>query len=164
MIVICDLDGVIVDVVPGVKKYKLHDEEPDWEGFKLESSQFPPIKEVLELVNMLLHEADLVVFASGRPLSWKEETRNWLFKNLELTKDTTVHLWLRTREDLDTGKPASEFKLEVVRKFQAEYPDQPILILEDEPNTVELLTSEGFRVLQVCGTRYSASDAIPPSK
>lgn len=160
LVVVCDLDGVLFDCVPLVRKYLLNTPTPNWEEYYRHTHELKPIIEVVALINSLLMAGSKIIFASGRPESLRKETLKGLWKYLYFTKDDEpIQLHLRKLGDT---RPSGELKLEVCDRLRKGLRSiETILVLEDEPAASQLLTTHGYRVLQVQGTRCSETDAIP---
>lgn len=157
MKVVCDIDGCLADVVMHVEAY-LVGEPKNWKSYFACTSEFPPIKPMIMLVNALIAEGHDVAFVSGRPESNRVMTEYWLRTHLELIRDDKLLLFLRRDGD---GRTNSEIKLEVYRSFSE---GAPLLVIDDEPTTIGAAAKEGFIPLQVVGFRATKNDQIPPKE
>ena len=157
MLVICDIDGCLADIVYYYKKY-LTGHPKDWKGFYSHTLDFLPIKVVFNLVNSLIASGSEVVFVSGRPESNRDLTSQWLRTYLEPTDDSQLILYLRQRGDT---RKSSVLKLELYNKLRSSKPFRPVLVIDDELTTVELASREGFTTLQVHGFRTNTRDDVP---
>lgn len=53
---------------------------PDWESFYKDCVNDKPIMPVVELLWALKNNGDKIIYVTGRPIKYMEETRNWLIK------------------------------------------------------------------------------------
>jgi len=156
MIVICDIDGCLADVVPYVKEYLLKD-KADWKTYFTHTLDFKPMPETIELINSLLANRHKVIFVSGRPASNRQLTKEWLYRHIRFIKDDKLDLRLRKKGD---NRPTKDLKLEIIQKIHSIV--RSVLVIEDEPSVVEeLSTLRGITILQVHGYRCTAKDGIP---
>ncbi len=144
MDVVCDLDGVLVDVK---EFYHLI---PDWDEYYKHTIEMKPIREMIAVVACLTGAGNRVIFVTSRPLSDKSATVAWLARYVS----SCSPLDLLMRPNGDT-RPSAELKLEIIRQLK------PSLVIEDEPEVVEAVRAAGFTVLQVHGYRLSKNDSIP---
>ena len=156
MIVACDIDGCLADVAPYVVGY-LMGEKKDWKGYFSHTGRFPPVEGMVSLINTLLFDHK-VVFVSGRPSSNRRATRKWLKRHIHISKGSKLRLYLRKDGDRRSG---SELKLEIYRKLAL---GDTLLVIDDEPTTVEMASKEGFLSLQVMGFRATSNDHVPPEE
>ena len=154
MIVVCDIDGCIADPCELVKKYLLDGSKWDWTEYYKHTLEILPIPSTILLLRSLVKHSiwTHLYFVTGRPFSDRGATAQWL-DNQDLRNNSILY----TREAED-NRPTSILKLEKCRLLK------PDLVIEDEPEAVNLLKENGFKVLQVHGYRITEKDGTPGIK
>lgn len=147
MLVLCDIDGCVVDPCEYVRRY-LSGPVKNWKGYYKHTLEMPPIPQVVTLLNGLVWVGTQVVFHTGRNESNRRDTKQSLNACLAFS---VVDAQLLMRRDGDRSLPAI-LKLANCMQFK------PDLVIEDEPETVELLKKHRYTVLQVHGHRMHDND------
>ena len=145
MIVVCDIDGTLANVLPW-----LHLLPKNWEEYFSHTHEFQAISQNVTLIQSLLDQEHFIYFITGRPESNREQTEKWIEKNFTLHSNSV--LLMRQNDDF---RLSYKFKLEHFRQIN------PSLIIDDEPDLIEHATKNGFHALQVHGYRDGNSDGIP---
>ena len=151
MKVVCDVDGVIADPCKYVEKHLLGGKSPDWEKYYDKTLEFPCIESMVEVIKSLYDSGHGIYFVTARPELNRAPTYIWLKSKMGFTPCNLF---------MSNGEPSSlrsnrEFKLEIINKIV------PDLVIEDEPEAVDLFRSRGYIVLQVHGFRICDRDLVP---
>jgi len=151
MLVLCDIDGCVVDPCEYVRRY-LSGPVKNWKGYYKQTLSMPAIPQIIVLLNGLSQMGENIIFHTGRNESNRSDTLVWLNTQLAFAVYTSRVLMRRNGD----RTPASLLKLANCQRLH------PQLVIEDEPETVELLRKHRFVVLQVHGYRVDATqDNIP---
>lgn len=139
--IIVDIDGTIAKV--GDRLKYLQQEKKDWDSFYEHCDEDEPIKDIIELIELMqIHEYN-IVYCTGRRESVRKKTEDWLSKNVWWVREYKLLM----RKDND-WRPDTEVKPELLANAGIT-PDDVWFILEDRDSVVVKLRSLGFRVLQV---------------
>ena len=139
--IIVDIDGTIAKI--GDRLKYLQQEKKDWDSFYEHCDEDEPIKDIIELVELMqIHEYN-IVFCTGRRESVRKKTEDWLAKNIWCLREYKLLM----RKDND-WRHDTEVKPELLANAEIT-PDDVWFILEDRDSVVAKLRSLGFRVLQV---------------
>ncbi|MGH3367786.1 MAG: LNS2 domain-containing protein [Nocardioidaceae bacterium] len=135
-VAVIDLDGVLADV-----RHRLHHLQrrpKDWHAFFSAATTDPVLPEGRAVVEYLAADHE-IVYLSGRPQRWHQDTLAWLQRHqLPLGR-----LLLRPDED---RRPARAFKLDRLRVLAAE---RTVAVLVDDDRAVcEQARRQGFTVFQ----------------
>lgn len=140
-IIIVDIDGTIAKV--GDRLKYLQQEKKDWDSFYEHCDEDEPIKDIIELIELMqIHEYN-IVFCTGRRESVRKKTEDWLSKNVWWVREYKLLM----RKDKD-WRHDTEVKPELLANAGIT-PDDVWFVLEDRDSLVAKLRSLGFRVLQV---------------
>lgn len=131
--VVVDIDGVVADA--SHRQHLLAGRKPDWSGFFDACVGDPLIAEVARLVD-LLAPGLVVVLLTGRPLSVRVATLDWLARQ-RLRWDLLV---MRDYGDYSASRA---FKRRAVGELRAEGFDLR-LALDDDLRNCEMFRSEGI--------------------
>ena len=152
MIVLSDIDGCVINPCEFVKKY-LHKPKKDWNEYFKHTLEMPSILPVVVLLTSLISAGHDITFMTGRPESNREDTNRSLTRAIPVS--SICHLNLLMRKNGDRTESAL-LKLAWCMQWH------PSLVLEDEPETVKLLSNRGYTVLQVHGYRVDEfKDNVP---
>lgn len=144
--VIVDVDGTLADV--GHRTHHLRGAEKDWNAFHGAMQDDEPIAAVAMLVR-LLHaaasrgdglDAVLIVTARHDRPDYKQTTIDWL----EIQNIGYERLYMRRDNDI---RPDRVVKAEILAQIIAEGYD-PILAIDDRPETVKVWRDAGITTLQ----------------
>lgn len=140
-IVVVDIDGTIAKV--GDRLKYLQQEKKDWDAFYEHCDEDEPIKDIIELIELMqIHEYN-IVFCTGRRESVRKKTEYWLFKNIWCLREYKLLM----RKDGD-WRHDTEVKPELLQKAGIT-PDDVYFILEDRDSMVAKWRELGYRCLQV---------------
>lgn len=140
-IVVVDIDGTIAKV--GDRLKYLQQEKKDWDAFYEHCDEDEPIKDIIELIELMqIHEYN-IVFCTGRRESVRKKTEYWLFKNIWCLREYKLLM----RKDGD-WRHDTEVKPELLQK-EGITPDDVYFILEDRDSMVAKWRELGYRCLQV---------------
>ncbi|MEE1225907.1 MAG: hypothetical protein UHM08_02270, partial [Bacteroidales bacterium] len=78
---IFDIDGTLADC--SQRLHFIQQEKPDWESFYKDCVNDKPILPVVELTQILKDSYQDLIFVTGRPEKYMEETTEWLCNQLE---------------------------------------------------------------------------------
>lgn len=139
--IIVDIDGTIAKI--GDRLKYLQQEKKDWDSFYEHCDEDEPIKDIIELIELMqIHEYN-IVFCTGRRESVRKKTEDWLFKNVWCLREYKLLM----RKDND-WRHDTEVKPELLANAGIT-PDDVWFVLEDRDSMVAKLRDLGFRVLQV---------------
>lgn len=141
-IVVVDIDGLLAKM--GARSEFLKEDPIDWSAFYDSDFNDKPIREMCELVSLLLQsDGHRVVFSTGRRESVRAETSNWLSRN---TSGSTIGpLLMRPNDDL---REDSVVKIEQFKKSGYLIEDIAF-VLDDKSSVVEAWRNLGVLCLQV---------------
>lgn len=136
-IVICDIDGTIAN--NDHRQHFLKDKK-DWDGFFLELHKDEPIFEIINKVKALEKEGRRIIFLTGRPEKYRQQTEDWLKKYF------TFDLEILMRKDNDRRN-----KIEIKKElFETHLSSLEIkVIFENDPELIFLWKKLGFIVFEV---------------
>lgn len=145
-IVVVDIDGTIAKV--GDRLKYLQQEKKDWDAFYEHCDEDEPIKDIIELIELMqIHEYN-IVFCTGRRESVRKKTEYWLFKNIWCLREYKLLM----RKDGD-WRHDTEVKPELLQKAGIT-PDDVYFILEDRDSIVAKWRELGYRCLQVADGNF----------
>lgn len=145
-IVVVDIDGTIAKV--GDRLKYLQQEKKDWDAFYEHCDEDEPIKDIIELIELMqIHEYN-IVFCTGRRESVRKKTEYWLFKNIWCLREYKLLM----RKDGD-WRHDTEVKPELLAKAGIT-PDDVYFILEDRDSMVAKWRELGYRCLQVADGKF----------
>lgn len=140
MDIIVDIDGTLADCTH--RLHHIQKQPKDWDAFFAACSEDAPIVPVLRMVKAL-DKVHRIVFCSGRPEKWREDTERWLARHGVVEYRRPMFMrpdgW---HADDDTVK---RVLLEKIR--EAGY--NPELAIEDRKRVVDMWRSEGIICAQV---------------
>lgn len=140
-IIICDIDGTISRVGDRLKYLK--QTPTDWDAFYSACFDDEPIEEICELIADLDLLGYWIIFCTGRRESVREQTVEWLDKNLNIP----CGLLMRPNDDF---RHDVEVKPELLQKHLTDEERARIaFILEDRDCMVAKWRELGYRCLQV---------------
>tara|TARA_B100000035_G_scaffold116247_1_gene98525 strand:+ start:894 stop:1322 length:429 start_codon:yes stop_codon:yes gene_type:complete len=102
-IILCDIDGTVAN-----NDHRQHflEGKKDWEGFFSELTNDIPIFSIIEKVKKHQSEGKDIIFLTGRPERYREETESWLKKyfnfkfRLLMRKDNDLRNKVIAKEEL----------------------------------------------------------------
>lgn len=151
--IVFDIDGTLAD-----NKHRLHfiQQEPkDWDGFFGAMPHDKPIEPIrvacgiimgLQAVvsGMGIKPTVNVIFCSGRPHSYREETEMWLMAHI-LPPNVRPVLYMRKTGD---HRPDDVVKEELLAKMR-EDGYEPFLVFDDRNRVVDMWRRNGIQCCQV---------------
>lgn len=144
MAYIFDIDGTLADC-----SHRLHfiqQEKPDWDAFYKECENDEPINPVLNLLMDLQDAGAYIIFVTGRPFEYLDETKRWL----EIyTGERVKELWMRENGD---HRPDYVIKKEIYEKYLTDYCIDGVF--EDRKQCVDMWRSLGLTCYQVANGDY----------
>tara|TARA_R100001129_G_scaffold1007_2_gene875 strand:+ start:224 stop:817 length:594 start_codon:yes stop_codon:yes gene_type:complete len=154
-LIICDIDGTIANI-----EHRLHyikGPKKDWDSFTKMCVFDEPYKDVIEILDSLIHgwtwdvcganEREFYFF-SGRSEVVRKETEEWLKKHIPIIAEHDYKDWeLHMRKEGDY-RPDTTIKYEMMYELKIT-PDDVLCILDDRQSVVDMWRQEGFRCLQV---------------
>tara|TARA_B100000989_G_scaffold3891_1_gene2721 strand:- start:5118 stop:5549 length:432 start_codon:yes stop_codon:yes gene_type:complete len=136
-IVICDIDGTIAN-----NDHRQHflKKKKDWDGFFSKLHKDEPIFEIIDKVKALEKEGRRIIFLTGRPEKYRQQTEDWLKKYF------TFDLEILMRKDNDRRN-----KIEIKKElFETHLSSLEIkVIFENDPELIFLWKKLGFIVFEV---------------
>lgn len=144
--IVVDIDGTIAKV--GNRLKYLQQEKKDWDAFYKHCDEDEPIKDIIELIELMqIHEYN-IVFCTGRRESVRKKTEDWLFKNIWCLREYKLLM----RKDND-WRPDTEVKPELLDNAGIT-PDDVWFILEDRDSMVAKWRELDYRCLQVADGKF----------
>jgi hypothetical protein len=141
VIYIFDIDGTLADI-----SHRLHfiQQKPsDWRRFFAACVDDVPIKEVIQICNLLHAASYRIILVSGRGEEIRAETVAWL-------NDFEVHFGALYMREEDDYREDSILKGEILDEIRKHYPDEEIAgVFEDRKQVVDMYRAKGLRVFQV---------------
>lgn len=144
--VIVDLDGTLCDVNHRI--HLLKQENSHRSDFFKKMKFDSPYEWCRNLVHILLPHYELL-FLTGRPNIYREQTTDWLFQHVDL--DTSRYeLFMRPTDDhrLDAEFKKEVFHRHIQNQFQVEF------VIEDRESVVQMWRNLGLTCLQCQDGRY----------
>lgn len=140
--VICDIDGTLADI-----RHRLHfvkvpeGEKKDWKGFFDAMVDDTPRYDVMGILTGYLNNGYKVVFMSGRPDNYKQQTVQFI----ENTIPEYVTLIMRNAGD---KRPDTEVKKDLLDRY---FPDKSIVkaVIDDRPSVIRMWQENGLEVIDV---------------
>lgn len=140
---------------------KIKGRNSDWDEYFRHTSDFLPIPATVQLVKSLRVYCT-VILITGRPESNRKLTEAWLDKVFGHQDYWYGHLKMRTDGD---PRPTYQIKIaeakETQKLFQDHNLNEPILVIDDDPEVIEASLKEGFTVMQIHGYRCTPRDNVP---
>jgi len=139
--IICDLDGTLCNL--NHRKYLIENEKKDWDKFYSLVGK----DKIYHHIKMLVQTYPVarIVFLTGRPFNCADVTNQWLQKNI-VNHHSNWDLYMRKAGDY---RKDSVIKKEIyLEQIEPKY-GEPLLILEDRNQVVEMWRSLGLNCLQV---------------
>lgn len=155
--IIFDIDGTLANLDHRLRH--ILKEPKDWDAFYSDMTKDKPIEPIRIVCGSLLalqyladsfgYEAKChVVFCTGRPETYRQETLSWLDKHLlsgTIIKPDVLKLYMRKAGDY---RPDAKVKEELLTQIKADgY--EPILAFEDRERVVNMWRRNGIQCCQV---------------
>ena len=145
MAYIFDLDGTLADC--SQRLHHITGENKDWDSFYKDCVNDKPILPIVELAQVLKESYQDLVFVTGRPEKYMEETTEWLCNHLE-----TDYVTLMMRENGD-HRPDYIVKKEIYEKYIKPYYHIDG-VFEDRRQCVDMWRSLELTCYQVADGNY----------
>lgn len=135
--VVCDLDGTLCNI-----DHRLHhvrgDGKKDWRSF-FQGLEWDTINPWCEEILEAMGNKHRLVFASGRPDNYHQETANWLSRH----EFSPLYLYMRNRHDQRQDYIVKEIILdfEILTRFT------PLFFIDDRKQVVDMWRRRGYTVL-----------------
>lgn len=142
--IICDLDGTLCNV-----DHRLHHvrrppgDKKNWKAFFDGLGDDRPNKWCVDILKSM-HKDYTIVFCSGRPDNYRQQTYKWLEENDLTNLHHDVYLYMRPRNDQRQDNIVKEIILdfEILPRFT------PFFMIDDRKQVVDMYRERGFTVLQ----------------
>ncbi len=141
-VVICDIDGTIADTKHRAHFVQRPKGEKDWLGF-FANMEYDPVREdVRKMLIDYYNQGFAIVFMSGRPDNYKQQTLEWLEKHI-LTFAFTV--MMRRASD---SRDDTIVKKEMLDTY---FPDKSKIhcVIDDRPSVIRMWRENGLEVIDV---------------
>jgi FMN phosphatase YigB (HAD superfamily) len=154
--VVIDIDGTVADA-----SHRIHlitgDAKKNWKEFFKQAEFDAPHVDMIDIIeNLLQGDPSLdVVFCTGRSDEIRDITISWLndkFWSLDFDEDDDEDILLLMRKEGDY-RPDTEVKVELLSEAGIT-PANTLCIFEDRDGVVQVLRTNGFRVLQVANGNF----------
>ncbi len=134
-IVICDIDGTIAN-----NDHRQHflKEKKDWDGFFSKLHKDEPIFEIIDKVKALEKEGRRIIFLTGRPEKYRQQTEDWLKKYF------TFDLEILMRKDNDR-RNKEQIKKELF--FSNFKPEEILCCFENDEGLIKIWNEIGLKVI-----------------
>lgn len=139
-IIICDLDGTLCNVDHRLAHVK--GENKDWKQFYAGISNDPVREDVRKSLITAFNMGACIVFVSGRPDTYKQETLAWLHKN-----NINFFTSLIMRQNGD-NRPDEEVKQGILDTF-FKNKEEIALVIDDRPKVIRMWRANGLQVMDV---------------
>lgn len=152
--IIIDLDGTYCNIQHRLHHVLPHGKKRDWDAFFAGISDDKMVSEVDHLVRLYVNDGYYPIFASGRPDTYRETTRKWLYVHPGYgvyppeEKPWLVSgypLYMRKEGD---HRPDHVVKYEMLQQMRADGFD-PKIAIDDRDSIVEMWRSNGIFTFQV---------------
>lgn len=140
-VVICDLDGTLCDISHRI--HHVSGETKNWKLFFAGISKDKIRKDVFDMIKTMYDKEDKqIIFVSGRPDTYKQQTLAWLRKN-----DVSFGFTLIMRKENDT-RPDTEVKKQILDTY---FKDKSCIykVIDDRPSVIRMWKKEGLDVIDV---------------
>lgn len=139
-IVICDLDGTLCDT--SKRQRFLEGPKKDWKSFFEDIPNDEPRAHVRRALIQAFNGGATIVYVSGRPEKYKQQTLAWLKKHC-----LNFHATIIMRRDGD-NRPDTEVKQDILDTY---FPDKEDIacVIDDRPNVIRMWKSNGLIVVDV---------------
>lgn len=145
MIYIFDIDGTIADI-----SHRLHfiQQEPkDWAGFFAACDDDAPIRDVIEVCNLLYRSGAQILLVSGRSDEVRPQTERWLEKHSVRFEALYMRKAGDHRED-------HVIKKEILDREVSGWRVRVNGVFEDRKQVVDMYRAKGLRVFQVAAGNF----------
>lgn len=139
--VICDLDGTLCDVRH--RRHLVEGQKKDFKAFHKALVHDTPFQDMLTKVIEFEKSGVQIVFVTGRPVTYMDETVEWLSKHFP--KMFSFRLYLRPEKD---NRPDTEVKAEIYdRCIKDEL--EVVKVYDDRPSVIRMWREKGLEVEDV---------------
>lgn len=142
---IFDIDGTIADC--SQRLHFIQQEKPDWDSFYKDCVNDKPIPTTLEVLCALQKHGATIIFVTGRPEKYMDETMRWLCGQLNAN---CVSLFMRKNGD---HRPDYIVKKEIYDECIKPY-HHINGVFEDRKQCVDMWRSLGLTCYQVADGNY----------
>ena len=136
-IVVCDIDGTIANI-----DHRLHhvQKEPkDWKSFFSEMTNDTVREDVKDMLTKLEEDGHDIVFVSARPDTYRNETEDWLMKNLGYN-----FVLMRRGGD---KRPDTMVKEDIYNTYLKHY--RIHCVIDDRPSVLRMWQAQGLNTIDV---------------
>lgn len=156
--VIVDIDGTVANLDHRLHHIQTEDgteaTHEQWEKFYQNCVNDQPEEEIIQLVESLEYNYYQIIFCTGRPETYREETTKWIQRNIDFQESFGFDLVMREEGDL---RHDSQVKPEILFKFLNKEnisKDEILFIIEDRDSMVKKWRDIGFRCIQVAEGKF----------
>ena len=145
---IFDIDGTLADC--SQRLHFIQQEKPDWDAFYKDCVSDKPIAPTIELLRALQEYGANIIYITGRPCKYMNETIQWLKK---YTECPVRCLYMRTNDD---HRPDYIVKKEIYEIDIKPYLKNECIwgVFEDRKQCVDMWRSLGLTCYQVADGNY----------
>lgn len=147
-IVIVDIDGTISKI--GKRDKYLIKEPKDWDSFYKDDFDDEPIKEMIELVELLSKKYS-IIFCTSRKEIIRDKTQLWIIKNFSFKSGLWNSPILMRKISDNTSDPIS--KINALKEAKINL-NNIAFVLEDRTCNVEMFRSLGLICFQVADCKF----------
>ena len=147
-IVIVDIDGTISKI--GKRDKYLIKEPKDWDSFYKDDFDDEPIKEMIELVELLSKKYS-IIFCTSRKEIIRDKTQLWIIKNFSFKSGLWDSPILMRKISDNTSDPIS--KINALKEAKINL-NNIAFVLEDRTCNVEMFRSLGLICFQVTDCKF----------
>lgn len=142
---IFDIDGTLADC--SQRLHFIQQEKPDWESFYKDCVNDKPIASTLDLLRALQDDGAEIIYITGRPCKYMNETMQWL---KTYTEEPVRYLYMRANGD---HRPDYVVKKEIYEEDIKPY-HHIDGVFEDRKQCVDMWRSLGLTCYQVADGNY----------
>jgi hypothetical protein len=140
MLILCDIDGTAADITH--RRHFVENKPKRWDKFYDAMIYDTPNMWCAYLLQAVIYDGHEIVFISGRPDNYREQTETWLKKFYPFCADNLiVHM-----------RPANNTEPDYVikeRTYDAEFANKDVLfVIDDRQQVVDMWRRRGLTVLQ----------------
>ena len=114
----------------------------NWKAFYADQINDPPLREIVEIINVLWRNGAKIIYCTGRPSEYRQVTQQWIYKHVLAPP---LHLYMRPEKD---NRRDDEVKRDLLYQMRKDGLN-PTLVFEDRKRIVDMWRSEGLICVHV---------------
>ncbi len=137
---IFDIDGTISDDTH--RKYWAKNKE--WDKYHERCIYDDPIDSIVEILNSFFRAGNKIIFMTGRPSEYVEQTKRWICNNTQMHYDN-IELYMRPKENVSSNE---DLKKSMYNAFIRNKYDV-VSAFDDNQKTLDMWNSIGISCVNV---------------